>query len=467
MKKIQKWILGFLFICILGIFAFWGLIKYYQIKIPFGTWVNSIYCTGKTYEEAAEELLVENTYIPTLDVVDVDGKVHTLKLPIDTYLLTYRIGLEDAIIKEGIFSEKHIQLEPKVVLDTAKYNDYISTLTLFQPVTVLSGNDRLEIVKKDDGFHLLDRFKYVLNIEKTLAVIQNAFEQNEKQVNLLDAGCYETPAYLEADNAIKDTYIKLLEFCNTFFMELTIEGEIAYTVDTSVLKDWILTKKDGSYALDKEGNYQLDKSKVKEYAQQINKETTTYFGKAWEFTNHNGIVVEVKAGNYGRALKTNALYNVLLNGFKQGNQARLAYELEFNFYPKTAKDIACGAGIGDSYIEVDIDAQEIYMYLDGELVFTSDCVTGDVWRHRETPKGVFYVEYKQRNRVLVGEDYRTPVSYWMHFYNHCGFHDASWRKAFGDDIYLRDGSHGCINMPPAKAKEMYELAFKGMPVVVY
>ena len=28
-----------------------------------------------------------------------------------------------------------------------------------------------------------------------------------------------------------------------------------------------------------------------------------------------------------------------------------------------------------------------------------------------------------------------------------GLHDASWRKKFGGDIYLTDGSHGCINMP--------------------
>jgi len=250
-------------------------------------------------------------------------------------------------------------------------------------------------------------------------------------------------------------------------MELSIEGKIVYTVDASVLKDWLLVKKDGSYALDKNGNYQLDKSKIKEYVAQISEETTTYFGKPWTFTNHKGESIEVKAGNFGRALKTNALYNALLNGFLQGNGARLGYELEFGFYPKTAKEIEYGAGIGDSYIEVDLEEQEIYLYLDGELTFTSDCVTGDVRRRRETPDGVFYVEYMQRNRVLKGEGYRTPVNYWMHFYNHCGFHDAVWRKSFGDDIYLNDGSHGCINMPFEKAKEMYELVFKGMPVVIY
>lgn len=27
-----------------------------------------------------------------------------------------------------------------------------------------------------------------------------------------------------------------------------------------------------------------------------------------------------------------------------------------------------------------------------------------------------------------------------------GFHDACWRSQFGGDIYLTNGSHGCVNM---------------------
>ena len=33
----------------------------------------------------------------------------------------------------------------------------------------------------------------------------------------------------------------------------------------------------------------------------------------------------------------------------------------------------------------------------------------------------------------------------MPFDGGIGFHDASWRDEFGGDIYLTDGSHGCIN----------------------
>lgn len=69
--------------------------------------------------------------------------------------------------------------------------------------------------------------------------------------------------------------------------------------------------------------------------------------------------------------------------------------------------------------------------------------------------------------MLRGEDYETPVSYWMPFNGNVGLHDASWRKQFGGDIYKKSGSHGCVNMPPEKAKELFSLIEKGDPVIVY
>ena len=36
-----------------------------------------------------------------------------------------------------------------------------------------------------------------------------------------------------------------------------------------------------------------------------------------------------------------------------------------------------------------------------------------------------------------------------------GVHDASWKEASAGDIYMRNGSHGCINLPRDKAEEIY------------
>ena len=75
--------------------------------------------------------------------------------------------------------------------------------------------------------------------------------------------------------------------------------------------------------------------------------------------------------------------------------------------------------------------------------------------------------YTTTDAVLRGEDYATPVKYWMPFAGDVGMHDASWRKSFGGNIYKTNGSHGCINLPTSVAKTIYNTIEKGWPVLVY
>ena len=48
-----------------------------------------------------------------------------------------------------------------------------------------------------------------------------------------------------------------------------------------------------------------------------------------------------------------------------------------------------------------------------------------------------------------------------------GIHDASWRAEFGGNLYLWEGSHGCVNTPYEAAKKIYEAVSIGDPVIVY
>ena len=97
----------------------------------------------------------------------------------------------------------------------------------------------------------------------------------------------------------------------------------------------------------------------------------------------------------------------------------------------------------------------------------SDFVSGNMAGGDVTPEGIYALTYKERDAVLTGEDYETPVSYWMPFNRNVGFHDAVWRDDFGGDLYLTGGSHGCINLPYAAAKKLYSLVEKGMAVICY
>ncbi len=55
----------------------------------------------------------------------------------------------------------------------------------------------------------------------------------------------------------------------------------------------------------------------------------------------------------------------------------------------------------------------------------------------------------------------------MPFNGNIGMHDATWRSQFGGDIYLTSGSHGCINLPLSKARQIYDYVAKHYPVVCY
>ena len=123
---------------------------------------------------------------------------------------------------------------------------------------------------------------------------------------------------------------------------------------------------------------------------------------------------------------------------------------------------------GHSCVEVDITNQTVYCYIGDQLVVATPCVTGNRWAH-PTSIGNFRINSKETNRYLQGYNsdgsrYKSWVNFWMPFNGGQGLHDAGWRSAFGGDIYMNGGSHGCVNMPYDAAAAIFNYAYVGMPV---
>ncbi|MCR5527015.1 MAG: L,D-transpeptidase [Lachnospiraceae bacterium] len=150
----------------------------------------------------------------------------------------------------------------------------------------------------------------------------------------------------------------------------------------------------------------------------------------------------------------------VLNGIVPGGVHRATYTTIQN------SDGSLTYGNG-TYIDINITTQLLAYFQNGQCVYLTSIVTGNPNKGNSTPKGVFTIQYKQRNRVLRGEDYESPVSYWMRFTGNVGIHDANWRSSFGDSIYLTNGSHGCVNVPPANMPYLYENCPVGTVVVVH
>ena len=134
-------------------------------------------------------------------------------------------------------------------------------------------------------------------------------------------------------------------------------------------------------------------------------------------------------------------------------------------------DIVCYRGdepfdIKDTYIEIDITNQKVTFYKDGELVVSTDVVTGLPDGH-PTITGLYYTYYKTTDIWLDGPDYHVFVKYWVSITDLYGLHDASWRSKFGSDYYLYAGSHGCVNTPEEAMKTIYDNVTDGIPILSY
>lgn len=123
---------------------------------------------------------------------------------------------------------------------------------------------------------------------------------------------------------------------------------------------------------------------------------------------------------------------------------------------------------GGDYVEVDIPNQTVYCYRNGDLVLQTACVTGCLANgRRPTPTGVYSFYDLDRDVWLTGPTWNDWVDCWMGFYGSYGLHDANWRTEFGGDIYVNNGSHGCVNLPPEVAPTLYSYLYYGMTIILY
>ncbi|MCD8077966.1 MAG: L,D-transpeptidase [Lachnospiraceae bacterium] len=204
----------------------------------------------------------------------------------------------------------------------------------------------------------------------------------------------------------------------------------------------------------------LNADYVSEYVATLRKKYDTIF-RSRTFKTTYGDEVTLDGGDYGwwmNYVQEAEELTAMIEAGESGERTPVYYQTAASY---GAQDY------GDTYVEVNLTAQHLYFYQDGEIVLESDFVSGNSSSGWDTPEGVYGITYKETNATLTGENYETPVSYWMPFNGNIGLHDATWRSSFGANLYKSSGSHGCINLPYLVAKELYSLVEKGTAVICY
>ena len=129
------------------------------------------------------------------------------------------------------------------------------------------------------------------------------------------------------------------------------------------------------------------------------------------------------------------------------------------------------------FITISINNQRLRIYYGKDNLFTTYVVTGK--ESTPTPKGYYLTANKRKNRLLKGADYEYEAELWVGLkapdnadreekaaISGVGIHSSD-RKEFGETIYIRNGSHGCINTEKEEMRKIYELVKLNIPTIIY
>lgn len=284
--------------------------------------------------------------------------------------------------------------------------------------------------------------------------VDKAIATGQTTLNLDNASCYVKPAYDSESKEVSEAKSVMEKYLSTV-VTYTF-GNQTEVLDKNTFGPWLV--------VDDQMNVVVDEAQAKAYVASL----ADKYDTAWKnhsFTTSSGQAITVSGGNYGWEIDEASEVAELIPLIESGGQTTRE-----PVYAQTAKARNGATGdIGNTYVEISLSGQYMWFYKNGALVVGTPVVTGNASDGRGTPAGVYKLYGKQKNATLVGENYRTPVAFWMPFNGGIGIHDSTWRaeSEYGGQTYINNGSHGCVNTPYNAAGTIFNGIEVGDPIVVY
>lgn len=432
-----------------------GGVFYYNTHFLRGTVIDQIKVSNMTVQKLAEEI---QEY--SLQITEYGSDGSSLEESITGKEISLSYSSKEPL--EEILKEQNkwlwflpvgdsYETEELITYDKTALEEQVLQLKGFQEDFFVSPTDaHISEYTPENGFEIIPETEgNELDYELTLKTISSAVDSLTNQIDLKQENCYLKPQITSDDERLQETLEKIQTYTGVTITYTF--GNNTETLDGSVISSWITA--DGLEA-------ELDQEKVEEYVASLRKKYDTIF-RSRTFMTSYGKEITIDSGDYGWWMNYTQeaieLAEMIKNG-ESGERTPVYYQTAASYEKPD---------YGTTYVEINLTAQHLFYYQDGTLILESDFVSGNSARGYDTPDGVYSITYKQRNATLTGENYETPVSYWMPFNGNIGMHDASWRNTFGGDIYKTNGSHGCINLPVSVAQELYGYVEKGTPVICY
>ena len=391
-----------------------------------------------------------------LTVVGKDEKTDTIKASTIDYVEI----MPDFKIKEYspwgwpvyAFTEKDYKVKTNISYDDAKLETALAYMHMVADKDITDPTPQMIVYKEGEGYSIADAKEGTrLDGPKLKKAVLDSFHKQDKELDAKKADLYLKAAPAEDLDHMKKHVASLN----------AIEGyKLTYNFSD---REEVLAGEPliNLYKSAEDGSLEPDEEKVKAYVAGLGEKYDTFKGTR-DFQATGGAMMRVVGGIYGWQIDRPKTVEQLMTAMNDMKTQTMEPVYKRRARSRNVNDI------GNSYIEIDIARQHMWLYKEGNLVIDTPVVTGNPYAGNSTPTGTHEVWMMERNRYLTGDTWKSYVKYWMPFnWTGCGIHDSSWRGSYGGNIYRGGGSHGCVNTPPSKAPTFYENAFIGMPVIVY
>ncbi|MCR4653700.1 MAG: L,D-transpeptidase/peptidoglycan binding protein [Eubacterium sp.] len=463
MKRLSRNLVSMLMLLILLILILAGVYAFgiYHFKTHFftGSKINGVSIGEMTADDAryaiqnqirrytitcvernnlTEKLTGDQFYMQYKD----DGMIETLLQKQNPYLWVFYLGHgKDYQIDVGYTYEKEAVDK---VLDEMKA---FSSEYAVAPASARVVDDGAQFVVADCDQGALP------NREKVRRALIKAIENGDRTVDFDKEDLYEHPAKAGDNSKLQqeaENINKVLQSNITYDMV-----DRSFTINGDNIRNFIEQTDNGGF--------KLSRDKIAGFVKDMAFQTDTY-GLKHKFTTHSGRQIVLQAGgDYGWCINqeetTTDLYNAILNG-ETGNREPIYL---FKALNRSSDDI------GNTYVEICIEKQEMWCYKDGVCVVDTPVVTGNHSKGEDTPSGCVWAVDAKESPATFEDNGGVKVKFWLPFVDSCGIHDASWRSAgeYGGTTWKMRGSNGCINTPLDAAEQIYGIISIGYPVIVY
>lgn len=456
-------IFGLLTLVVLGL-AYGSGIGYYAEKFQANTSFGNIDISNLSLAEAQERIeadinqqtvtMTENgKELGTFSMADLNAQVNTQAFLESSYNnqdpTQWLMGFFTSVEYDNVLMN-HIRI------DDAAIESALANVGISNEGRIAAQDATIDYAEGRGYFVVPEEKGTQLDIEKIKELVVAGIQSGSSSVEINET--YSHPEVTAEDEKITGVMAQIDKISNTK-ITLTIAGS-EEVIPKEMILDWMY--------FDDNNQVVFDEVMIHEWLATLNDKYAT-FDDVRQFASTLRGTVEVPAGTLG--------WSIDREGETQAIAADLYAGVDVTREPAIvgtgyANALSGESDIGKSYVEVDMVNQMMYVYVDGARVIETPIVTGQVGT--STVPGAYSVWNKETDTELkgfndhTGVDYVQPVSFWIPFDDTGqGIHDANWQPSFGGDIYLTNGSLGCINTPPGIMAQVFEHVTLGMPVIVF